>query len=166
MSHLPAPWSHLSGTKHTWSNQTGLARSNPTQPVGVLRWYVHFASLFYIIIYCYSLIYFIFRSDTYVVSFFYMFDDHRRTCCRSQDSAGKWTVKSPYFWRPTILGKYPEIHILPEDESSQKEGAKGAPGGPHHHVAWASPCLRHPGVRLPWPSSAIAPSRILSSLKT
>jgi hypothetical protein len=30
--------------------------------------YVHFASLFYIIIYCYSLIYFIFRNDTYVVS--------------------------------------------------------------------------------------------------
>jgi hypothetical protein len=31
-------------------------------------WYVHFASLFYIIIYCYSLIYFIFRDDTYVIS--------------------------------------------------------------------------------------------------
>jgi hypothetical protein len=31
-------------------------------------WYVHFASLFYIIIYCRSLIYFIFRDDTYVVS--------------------------------------------------------------------------------------------------
>jgi hypothetical protein len=34
------------------------------------RWslYVHFASLFCIIIFCYSLIYFIFRDDTYVVS--------------------------------------------------------------------------------------------------
>jgi hypothetical protein len=31
-------------------------------------WYVHFASLFYIIIYYYSLIYFIFRDDTYVIS--------------------------------------------------------------------------------------------------
>jgi hypothetical protein len=31
--------------------------------------YGHFASLFCIIIYCYSLIYFIFRDDTYVVSF-------------------------------------------------------------------------------------------------
>jgi hypothetical protein len=32
------------------------------------QWYVHFASLFYIIIYYYSLIYFIFRGDTFVVS--------------------------------------------------------------------------------------------------
>ena len=31
-------------------------------------WYVHFASLFYIIICCYSLIYFIFGDDTYVIS--------------------------------------------------------------------------------------------------
>ena len=30
--------------------------------------YIHFASLFYIIIYCYSLIYFILRDDTYVIS--------------------------------------------------------------------------------------------------
>src|SRR5215216_1034235 len=30
--------------------------------------YVHFASLFYIIIYYYSLIYFILRDDTYVIS--------------------------------------------------------------------------------------------------
>jgi hypothetical protein len=34
----------------------------------VESWYVHFASLFCIIIYCYSLIYFIFRDHTYVVS--------------------------------------------------------------------------------------------------
>jgi hypothetical protein len=33
------------------------------------EWYVQFASLFCIIIYCYSLIYFIFRYDTYVISF-------------------------------------------------------------------------------------------------
>jgi hypothetical protein len=31
-------------------------------------WYGHFASLFCIIIYCYSLIYFIFKDDTYVIS--------------------------------------------------------------------------------------------------
>ncbi len=31
-------------------------------------WYVQFASLFYIIICCYSLIYFIFGDDTYVIS--------------------------------------------------------------------------------------------------
>jgi hypothetical protein len=58
-----------------------------------------------------------------------MFDDHWRTCCQSQDSAKKRTVKTPYFWRSTILWKYPEIHILPEDKSSQKEEAKGAAGG-------------------------------------
>jgi hypothetical protein len=34
-------------------------------------WYVHFASLFYIIIYCYSLIYFIFREDTYVIFLYF-----------------------------------------------------------------------------------------------
>jgi hypothetical protein len=32
------------------------------------QWYVHFALLFCIIIYCYLLIYFIFRDDTYVIS--------------------------------------------------------------------------------------------------
>jgi hypothetical protein len=30
-------------------------------------------------------------------------------------------VKTPYFWRSAIPGKYPEVPILPEDGSSQKE---------------------------------------------
>jgi hypothetical protein len=95
-----------------------------------------------------------------------MFDDHWRTCCRSQDSAGKMTVKTPYFRRSTIPEKYPEIHIISEDESSQKEEAKGAAGWAHHQVAQAHPWPRHPVVRPPWPTTAIAPSRILLSLKT
>jgi hypothetical protein len=52
-----------------------------------------------------------------------MFDDYWRACCRSLDSAGKRAVKTPYFIRSTILGKYPEIHISSKDESRQKERA-------------------------------------------
>jgi len=51
-------WSCLLSSVFAW----GQARSK----LGG-SWYVHFASLFYIIIYCYSLIYFIFRDDTYVI---------------------------------------------------------------------------------------------------
>jgi hypothetical protein len=50
-----------------------------------------------------------------------MFDDYWGIHCQSQDSAGKRIVKTPYFRRPAILGKYPKIHILAEDGSSQKE---------------------------------------------
>jgi hypothetical protein len=50
-----------------------------------------------------------------------MFDDYWRIHCRSQDSAGKRTVKTLYFRRPAIPGKYPEIHISSEDGSIQKE---------------------------------------------
>jgi hypothetical protein len=53
-----------------------------------------------------------------------MFDDYWRINCRSQNSAGKRTVKTPYFWRSAILGKYPKVPILPEDGSSQKERAR------------------------------------------
>jgi hypothetical protein len=53
-----------------------------------------------------------------------MFDDYWRINCRSQNSAAKRTVKTPYFWRSAILGKYSEVPILPEDGSSQKERAR------------------------------------------
>jgi hypothetical protein len=33
-------------------------------------------------------------------------------------------VKAPYFSRPAIPGKYPEIYISLEDGSSQKERAR------------------------------------------
>jgi hypothetical protein len=50
-----------------------------------------------------------------------MFDDCWKINCRSQNSAGKRTAKTPYFWRSAIPGKYPKVPILPEDGSSQKE---------------------------------------------
>jgi hypothetical protein len=53
-----------------------------------------------------------------------MFDDYWRAHCQSQDSAGKRTVKKPYFRRTAILGKSLEIHILSEDKSCQKERAR------------------------------------------
>jgi hypothetical protein len=78
-----------------------------------------------------------------------MFDDHWRTCCQSQDSTGKRTVKTPYFSRSTIPKKYPKIHIISEDESSQKEEARGATGWAHHQGAQAHPWQRWPMVRPP-----------------
>jgi hypothetical protein len=64
-----------------------------------------------------------------------MFDDHWRTCCRSQDSSRKRTVKTPYFGRSIIPEKYPVIYIISEDESSQKEEARGAAEWAHHQGA-------------------------------
>jgi hypothetical protein len=52
---------------------------------------------------------------------FCMFDDYWRINCQSQNSAGKRTIKTLYFWRSAIPGKYPEVPILPEDRSSQKK---------------------------------------------
>jgi hypothetical protein len=66
-------------------------------------------------------------------------------------------VKTPYFWRSIILEKYPEIPIISEDESSQKEEARGAAGWAHHQGARAHPWLRRPVVRPPWPTTAITP---------
>jgi hypothetical protein len=94
-----------------------------------------------------------------------MFDDYWRACCRSQDSAGKRTVKTTYFWSSAILGKYLEIHISSVDRSSQKKRARWAARGPHHQVARASPRPHHPVVWPPWPTSASAPSRISSPRK-
>ena len=69
-------------------------------------WYVQFASLFCIIICCYSLIYFILGHNTYVIHLFCMFHHHWRIKHRSQDSAGKSTVRTQYFGRSTVEGNY------------------------------------------------------------
>jgi hypothetical protein len=53
-----------------------------------------------------------------------MFDDYWRIHCRSQDSAGKRTVKIQYFRRSEIIRKYPEVPIWSKDGSSQKERAR------------------------------------------
>jgi hypothetical protein len=47
-----------------------------------------------------------------------------RIHCQSQVSAGKRTVKTPYFRRSEITNKYPEVLIRPEDRSSQKKRAR------------------------------------------
>jgi hypothetical protein len=86
------------------------------------------------------LIYFIFRDDTYVVS-----SAFASLMIIGGLAAGVRTLleKGPPRHHISedqkILAKYPEIHILPEYEGSQKGRAKGAAGGPHHQVVRASP---------------------------
>jgi hypothetical protein len=60
-----------------------------------------------------------------------MFDDRWRICCRSQDSTGKRTIKTPYFGRSKNSRKIPGNYILPEDWRSQKEESRGATGPAH-----------------------------------
>jgi hypothetical protein len=57
-----------------------------------------------------------------------MFEDHWRICCRSQDSAGKRTIKAPYFEDQENSRKIPKNYILPKDSGSQKEESRGARG--------------------------------------
>jgi hypothetical protein len=61
-----------------------------------------------------------------------MFDDYWRINHRSQNSAGKRTVKIQYFGRAIIHGKYTGVPILPDDGGSQKGSRNGAKVGPHH----------------------------------
>lgn len=44
---------------------------------------------------------------------FCMFDDYWRINCQSHNSAGKRTVKIPYFWRSAIHGKHLEVNSPP-----------------------------------------------------
>jgi hypothetical protein len=44
-----------------------------------------------------------------------MFDDHLRICCQSQYSAGKRTIKAPYFEDQENFRKILENYILSED---------------------------------------------------
>jgi hypothetical protein len=88
-------WSCLPSSVFAW----GQARSK------LGGWYVHFASLFCIIIYCYSLLYFIFGGDTYVVSSVF-------TCLMiiGELAAG---VK-------ILLEKGPSRHHISEDQQFQR----------------------------------------------
>jgi hypothetical protein len=54
-----------------------------------------------------------------------MFDDYRRICCRSQDSAGKRTVKTPYFKDQKILEKYQEIIFYQKTEEARRRRREG-----------------------------------------
>jgi hypothetical protein len=85
------------------------------------------------------LIYFILRDDTYVVSSVF-------TCLMI---VGEFAVgvrilleKGPsryYISEDPIPEKYPEIHIISEDEGSQKEEARGAAGWAHHQGRGPTP---------------------------
>ena len=86
---------------------------------------------------------------------FCMFHDYWRIIHRSQDSAGKSTVRMQYFGRPTIDGNYTENLIFPEDGASQKESRRAAMGPPHR-PARAKAWPRRPVRRGP-----TAPSRLL-----
>jgi hypothetical protein len=86
---LPQNWSPPS----TWSS----------------HWYVHFALLFYIIIYCYSLIYFIVRDDTYGISSVF-------TCLMI---IGEFTARVRI-----LLEKGPSRHHISEDQQFQENTQK------------------------------------------
>jgi hypothetical protein len=59
-----------------------------------------------------------------------MFDDHWRICCRSQDSAGKMTVKTPYFRKDQeILKKYQEIIFYQKTEEARRRRREEQQGG-------------------------------------
>ena len=51
---------------------------------------------------------------------FCMFHDYWRIAHRSQDSAGKSTVRMQYFGTSTVDRNYMKNPIFPEDEGSQK----------------------------------------------
>jgi hypothetical protein len=53
-----------------------------------------------------------------------MLDDHWRICCQSQDSAGKRTIKGPYFEDQENSRKIPGNYIFPEDSGCQKEESR------------------------------------------
>src|SRR3954468_12081559 len=59
-----------------------------------------------------------------------MFDDFNGICCRSWNSAGKVTIRTPYFGRSINSGKIPEVSIFSDDEGSQKGESRWATMGP------------------------------------
>ena len=61
---------------------------------------------------------------------FCMLHDYWRIAHRSQDSAGKSTVRMQYFGRSAIDRNYTENLIFPEDGDSQKEEPRRAAMGP------------------------------------
>ena len=129
-------------------------------------WYVHFASLFYIIIYCYSLIYFILRDDIYVFSSVFAW----------LMTFGAWTAAVRILMENVLFGgkiredqKIREniwnILFFLENEDCQKEW-RWATGGPHHPLARAalgraSRWCGRPGPPLALPSGVYHPPETL-----
>jgi hypothetical protein len=113
------------------------------------------------------LIYFLFRVDTYVISFAF-------TCLMiiGGVAAGVRILLEKGPSRDHILKirkipkKIPGNSIFQEDSRSQKEESRGARVGPHARVARPDPWPRQPYVRVPWPTSGLAPPRTSSAPKT
>jgi hypothetical protein len=129
-------------------------------------WYVHFASLFCIIIYCYSLIYFIFRDDTYGISSVF-------TCWWSleellPESGFCWKKdhQGTIFWRSGKFQKNARTLYFTKRLRKPEGGVERSQGQPHAQGAWPGPWPRRPCVRALWPTLALAPSRTSSSPKT
>ena len=74
---------------------------------------------------------------------FCMFHHYWRIKHRSQDSAGKSTVRTQYFGRSTVEGNYTKNPIFQDDEGSQKEEPAGPKVGPDHRAARPMAWPRH-----------------------
>src|SRR3954453_20959858 len=68
-----------------------------------------------------------------------MFDHFDGVCCRSWNSAGKVTIRTPYIGRSINSGKIPKVPIFPDDEGSQKGKSRGATRAPDATPVWAHP---------------------------
>ena len=79
---------------------------------------------------------------------FCMFHDYWRIEHRSQDSAGKSTVRMQYFGRSKVEGNYTKNPIFPDDEGSQKGEPGAARVGPHpRENTREKRALRRAGIR-------------------
>ena len=87
--------------------------------------------------------------------FFCMFYIYWRIKHRSQNSAGKRSVKIPYLRRSASPENNQKVPILPEDGGSQKGSRRRATMGPHHAQARAHPWPRLAMVRRPCVTSLI-----------
>ena len=94
-----------------------------------------------------------------------MFDDFDGIYCRSWNSVGKVTIKTPYFGRSGNSRKISEAHIFPDDGRSQKGRPGWATMGPDKAQARATCWPRLGCVWPPWPTSDGDPSRISSPRK-
>jgi hypothetical protein len=140
--------------------------SSSTKQRSTAGWYVHFASLFCIIIYCYLLIYFTFRDDTYVVfSVFTCLMIIGGFAARVRILLEKGPSRHHILEDQKIPEKYSEIMFRQKTEAARRR-ERGTTGWAHPQGARAHPWPRRPVVRPSWPTSAIAPSRTLSSPKT
>src|SRR4051794_7532346 len=94
-----------------------------------------------------------------------MFDDFDGNYCRSWNSSGKVTIKTPYFGRFENSRKISEAPIFPDDGRSQKVRPGWAIMGLDKAHA-RDPCwLRLGYVWPPWPTSDGDPSCISSPRK-